>query len=177
MSDFVLLLEEEIPRLRRYSRALCWNRDRADDLVQTCLTRAIAKQHLWQPGTSLRAWLITMLHNQYVSELRRAARHPDTVSMEFAAPLCRIEPNAFDRLQLRDVEAAIGKLSEEQRQAIMLVGLEEMPYERAAAVLGIPTGTLRSRLSRARDQLRVLMDMEESPRRSAVDCARHQRAA
>src|ERR671938_2009767 len=74
MSDFARLLEAEIPRLRRYARALTRDVTRADDLVQSCLTRAVAKQHLWQAGTDLRAWLFTILHNQHVNDIRRAAR-------------------------------------------------------------------------------------------------------
>src|ERR1700720_2608028 len=74
MSDFAQLLEVEIPRLRRYARALTRDLTRADDLVQSCLTRAIAKQHLWQPGTDLRAWLFTILHNQHVNDVRRSVR-------------------------------------------------------------------------------------------------------
>src|SRR4051794_20185044 len=70
-NDFSRLVEAEIPRLRRYARALTRDATRADDLVQSCLTRAVAKQHLWQAGTDLRAWLFTILHNQHVSNLRR----------------------------------------------------------------------------------------------------------
>jgi hypothetical protein len=105
MSDFGRMVEAEIPRLRRYARAL--TRDisrasRADDLVQSCLTRAIAKQHLWQPGTNLRAWLFTILHNQHVSDVRRAAREVVTVSVE-DAPTLTTQPNAYDVLRLRDL--------------------------------------------------------------------------
>ena len=74
MNDFARLLEAEIPRLRRYARALTRDVARADDLVQSCLTRAVAKQHLWQPGTDLRAWLFTILHNQHVNDVRRSVR-------------------------------------------------------------------------------------------------------
>src|SRR5271163_2562697 len=74
MSDFAQLLETEIPRLRRYARALTRDASRADDMVQSCLLRAVAKQHLWQPGTDLRAWLFTILHNQNVNYVRRSVR-------------------------------------------------------------------------------------------------------
>ena len=74
MNDFAQLLEEQIPRLRRYARALTHDVERADDLVQSCLERAITKQHLWQPGTDLRAWLFTILHNQHVNEVRHSVR-------------------------------------------------------------------------------------------------------
>jgi len=159
MSDFARLLEIEIPRLRRYARALTRDVARADDLVQSCLTRAIAKQHLWQPGTDLRAWLFTILHNQHVNDVRRSVREGVTVPVEDMAPVLTVQSNATAVLQLRDLEAAIAKLPQEQRQVILLVGLEGMRYEEVAEILGVPVGTVRSRLSRGRDQLRRLMDM------------------
>jgi len=160
MSDFVRLLEIEIPRLRRYARALTRDVSRADDLVQSCLTRAIAKQHLWQPGTDLRAWLFTILHNQHVNDVRRSVREGISVPVEDMAPVLTVQSNATAVLQLRDLEAAIAKLPQEQRQVILLVGLEGMRYEEVADILGVPVGTVRSRLSRGRDQLRRLMDMD-----------------
>jgi RNA polymerase sigma factor (sigma-70 family) len=160
MSDFARLLEIEIPRLRRYARALTRDVSRADDLVQSCLTRAIAKQHLWQPGTDLRAWLFTILHNQHVNDVRRSVREGVCVPVEDMAPVLTVQSNATAVLQLRDLEGAIAKLPQEQRQVILLVGLEGMRYEEVADILGVPVGTVRSRLSRGRDQLRRLMDME-----------------
>ena len=159
MSDFARLLEVEIPRLRRYARALTRDMTRADDLVQSCLTRAVAKQHLWQPGTDLRAWLFTILHNQHVNDVRRSVREGVSVAVEEMAPVLTVAPSAMAALQLRDLEAAIAKLPQEQRQVILLVGLEGMRYEEVASILGVPVGTVRSRLSRGRDQLRRLMEM------------------
>ena len=171
MNDFGRLVEAEIPRLRRYARALTrQDQTRADDLVQSCLMRAIAKQHLWQPGTNLRAWLFTILHNAHVNDVRRSVREGVNVSIEGAAPLLTIQPNAIDALQLRDLERALGKLASEQRQMILLVGLEGMRYEEVAVILGVPVGTVRSRLSRGRDQLRRLMDMgDDEFRPSAIE--------
>jgi RNA polymerase sigma-70 factor (ECF subfamily) len=160
MTDFDSLVEAEIPRLRRYARALTRDVVRADDLVQNCLVRAVAKQHLWQPGTDLRAWLFTILHNQHVNEVRRSAREGNNVSIDDAAPMLTTQSNAFDAVQLRDLEAAIAKLPQEQRQVILLVGLEGLSYEEVAVILKVPVGTIRSRLSRGRDQLRALMGME-----------------
>jgi RNA polymerase sigma-70 factor (ECF subfamily) len=159
-NDFSRLVEAEIPRLRRYARALTRDVTRADDLVQSCLTRAVAKQHLWQAGTDLRAWLFTILHNQHVNDIRRAVREENNVSIDDIAPAAAVQANAMDVLTLRDLEAALAKLPGEQRQVILLVGLEGLAYEEVAAVLGVPVGTVRSRLSRGRDQLRKLMDME-----------------
>jgi RNA polymerase sigma-70 factor (ECF subfamily) len=162
MNDFARLLEAEIPRLRRYARALTRDVSRADDLVQSCLTRAVAKQHLWQHGTDLRAWLFTILHNQHVNDVRRSIREGTLVELA-DAPQLTVQSNAIPALQLRDLEAALGKLAPEQRQVILLVGLEGMAYDEVAAVLNVPVGTVRSRLSRGRDQLRRLMGIEEKP--------------
>jgi len=180
MNDFVRLIEAEIPRLRRYARALTRDVARADDLVQSCLARALAKQHLWQPGTDLRAWLFTILHNQHVNDVRRSVREGVTVAIEDMAPVLSVRPRATAALELRDLEAAIAKLAPEQRQVILLVGLEGMQYEEVALILGVPVGTVRSRLSRGREQLRRLMDMvDEAPPRAAkaTGSAERRRAA
>ena len=163
MNDFTRRLEAEIPRLRRYARALTRDVSRADDLVQSCLVRAVSKQHLWQPGTDLRAWLFTILHNQHVNDVRRSVREGANVPIEDAAPMLTTQSNAYDALQLRDLERALGKLAPEQRQVILLVGLEGMRYDEVASILDIPIGTVRSRLSRGREQLRVLMGVGDAP--------------
>ena len=166
MADTFRDIEAEIPRLRRYARALTRDLVSADDLVQDCLTRALGKLHLWQEGTDLRAWLFTILHNQYVNHVRRAVREGAAVGLSESEPLLTRAPQQGKRLELRDLERAIAKLPEEQRSVILLVGLEGMRYEEVAAVLGVPVGTIRSRLSRGREALRRLMgiipDEEES---------------
>jgi len=149
-------IEAEIPRLRRYARALTRDIAVADDLVQDCLTRALGKLHLWQEGSDLRAWLFTILHNQYVNYIRRAVREGATVGLNENEPLLRRPPQQSKRLELRDLERAITKLPEEQRTVILLVGLEGMRYEEVAAILDVPVGTIRSRLSRGREALRRL---------------------
>jgi RNA polymerase sigma-70 factor (ECF subfamily) len=171
MSDFGQLLEREIPRLRRYARALTRHAARADDLVQSCLMRAVAKQHLWQEGTDLRAWLFTILHNQHVNDVRRSVREGINVAVEDVASVLTVQSNAHATLQLRDLERAIAKLPEEQRQVILLVGLEGLRYEEVATILGVPVGTVRSRLSRGRDMLRRLMDMGEAAPAAALRSA------
>ena len=160
MEDFGRLLETEIPRLRRYARALTRDATRADDLVQSCLVRAIAKSHLWQPGTDLRAWLFTILHNQHVNDVRRSVREGVNVPVEDVAPLLTVQSTQGAALQLRDLDRALERLPEEQRQVLLLVGLEGMRYEEVAMVLDLPVGTVRSRLSRGRDMLRRLMDLK-----------------
>lgn len=160
MNDFGRLLEKEIPRLRRYARALTRDAVRADDLVQNCLLRAIAKQHLWQPGTDLRAWLFAILHNQHVNDLRRLLREGSDNGINNLTPLATVPATATLSLELRDLERAIGRLPMEQRQVVLLVGLEGMHYEEVAAILRVPIGTVRSRLSRGRETLRRLMEMK-----------------
>lgn len=162
MDNFARLLEAEIPPLRRYARALTRDATRADDLVQGCLVRALAKKHLWQVGTNLRAWLFTILHNHYVTTIRRAIREDANASVEDAAAALTVAPEAEASLLLRDLERAIAALPEEQREVILLVGLEGMRYEDVAKILAIPLGTVRSRLSRGRAMLRRLMGMKEA---------------
>jgi RNA polymerase sigma-70 factor (ECF subfamily) len=159
MSDFHRLIEGEIPRLRRYARALTRSADRADDLVQETLMRAINKLHLWQTGTDLRAWLFTIMHNQHVNMVRQAMRDGANVDIEqmSAALVATTDPTASR--QLRELEKALSRLCDEHREVILLVGLEGMSYEAAAQILDLPVGTVRSRLSRGRDALRVLLDM------------------
>jgi len=176
MSDFAQLLETEIPRLRRYARALTRDASRADDLVQSCLLRAIAKQHLWQAGTDLRAWLFTILHNQNVNDVRRSMREGAAVPVEDVAPVLTAPSNVEASLQLRDLDRAIASLPEEQRQVILLVGLEQMRYEEVAKILGIPVGTVRSRLSRGRDTLRALMDVKNGQARGTAGIRQSQAA-
>jgi RNA polymerase sigma-70 factor (ECF subfamily) len=156
VADIHYDIEAEIPRLRRYARALTRDVVSADDLVQDCLTRALGKLHLWQQGSDLRAWLFTILHNQYVNHIRRAVREGAAVSLNETEPMLSRAPQQGKRLELRDLERAITQLPEEQRSVILLVGLEGMRYEEVAAVLDVPVGTIRSRLSRGREALRRL---------------------
>jgi RNA polymerase sigma-70 factor (ECF subfamily) len=159
MADFRSRLVAQIPRLRRYARALTGDVTAADDLVQDCLMRAVGKSHLWQEGTDLRAWLFTILHNQYVNQVRRTVREGKAVALSDIEPEAALTsaPDQDKRLELRDVERALAKLPDEQRSALLLVGMEGMSYDEAAAVLGVAVGTIRSRLSRGREALRQLM--------------------
>jgi RNA polymerase sigma-70 factor (ECF subfamily) len=147
-------LVELIPRLRRYARALVGDRATADDLVQDTLERAWAKLHLYRRGTDLRAWLFTVMHNVHVNRVR-AARPTDTLEDEMPE-LAQRAPQG-DGLLVRDLERAIARLPAEQSAVLLLVTLEEMSYEEVARTLGIPIGTVMSRLSRAREKLRAMM--------------------
>ena len=162
MNEFGRLLESEIPRMRRFARALTRNSAKSDDLVQSCLVRALEKQHLWQPGSNLRAWLFTILHNQHVNDVRHSLHQGSVGPLEDAEPMWRVEPVADASLQLRDLQRAINTLCHEHREVLLLVGLEGMRYEQVATILDVPVGTVRSRLSRARTTLRLLMDGAKS---------------
>ena len=164
MSDVFYRIEQEIPRLRRYARALTRDPSAADDLVQDCLARALAKSHLWQEGTDLRAWLFTILHNQYVNTVRRSVREGTVVEVSDTEPSLVAPAVQTKRLELRDLERALSKLPSEQRQVLLLVGMEGLRYEEVAEILSVPVGTVRSRLSRGRDALRVLMGESEDDR-------------
>ena len=145
---------ELIPRLRRYARALAGDRNAADDLVQDTLERAWSKLHLYRRGTDLRAWLFTVMHNVYVNQLRalRPTTPLDEEMPELAQPV-----RETDTLVLRDLDAAIQRLPADQREVLLLVALEEMSYGEAADSLGVPIGTVMSRLSRAREKLRAML--------------------
>src|SRR5579863_6525856 len=161
MTEIHERIEAHIPSLRRYARALVRDVVGADDLVQEGLTRALSKLDLWREGTDLRAWLFTILHNQYVNQVRRSVRTGATVEFyDEIAPVALSRPASQEkRLELRDLDRALARLPQEQRAVILLAGLEGMPYGDIAAVLGVPVGTVRSRLSRGRSALRELMGM------------------
>jgi RNA polymerase sigma-70 factor (ECF subfamily) len=147
-------LVDLIPRLRRYARALVSDRAAADDLVQDTLERAWAKLHLYRRGTDLRAWLFTVMHNVHVNKVR-ATRATDTLDDEMPELAQRAAQG--DGLVVRDLDRSIALLPAEQRSVLLLVTLEDMSYEEVARTLGIPMGTVMSRLSRAREKLRAMM--------------------
>jgi RNA polymerase sigma-70 factor (ECF subfamily) len=148
----------EIPKLRRYARALLGDDGEADDLIQDTLERALARLDQWRDGESPRKWLFSILHNLHVDGLRRKSRRPphvglDSVGVEQSAP-------AADGASGRDLDRALQLLSGEQRRVVLLVGLEGMSYAETAEVLDVPVGTVMSRLARGRDRLRALMDYD-----------------
>lgn len=146
----------ELPRLRRYARALVGDRAAADDLVQDTLERAWTRIAQWHAGSDLRAWLFSIMHNLRVDQLRRpglAIRAIDDA--DFAVPT---RATQSDGLEVIDLEAALARLPEEQRAVLLLVALEELRYEDVAATLAIPIGTVMSRLSRGRERLRLILE-------------------
>lgn len=159
-----------IPRLRRYARALVGDAAQADDLVQDTLERACQKWALWRPPVgasaddaqkSLRSWLLTLMHNLFANQWQQAARHR-TVAFDEATDLgddAAHDPGAQMALHL-DLERALALLAPQAREVLLLVGMEQFSYGETAQMLGVPVGTVMSRLSRAREQLRRLMDGE-----------------
>jgi len=154
-----------IPRMRRYARLLTGNRERADDLVQDTLERACVKWSLWRPqaalsqeGSGLRGWLLTLMHNVFVNQVRGT---PTEAALDEAAAEAHHEPFAHVAERL-DLQAALAQLSPGLREIILLVCVEECSYAEAAQILGVPIGTVMSRLSRARETLRGLMDDDTS---------------
>ncbi len=160
MDDLSHLIEQQIPRLRRYAQALVGDSTRADDIVQDCLERAWSKIHLFRPGSDLRAWLFTILHNVHANAARRYNTRPTLVPLldETLAPASRA--TQLDELEVGDLRSALAKLSDDQRQVILMVGMEQMRYEEVATVLEIPIGTVMSRLHRARERLRDLLSAD-----------------
>ncbi len=152
--------EEHIPRLRRYALALLHDRTQADDLVQDTLERALRKFTLFQRGSDLRAWLFTVMHNVYVNQVRAAANPAKSMQDENFEPT---HAAAEDAAATHDLLSALKQLTPEQREIILLTGLEQLSYEETAHVLGLPIGTVMSRLSRARERLRTLMSGDSAP--------------
>lgn len=146
----------EIPRLRRYARALTGDAGRADDLVQDTLERALTKWLLWRRGSDLRAWLFALMHNLFINQMKA----PKVVEYraDDAVPEMPARGAQTDGLALRDLERALAELPIEQREVLLLVGLEELSYAQAAQALGVPLGTVMSRLSRARMRLGMLLE-------------------
>jgi RNA polymerase sigma factor (sigma-70 family) len=147
-----------IPGLRRYARMLSGDTHRADDLVQETLLRACAKWSLWKPSPKLRQWLFTIMHNVFINQLKAAP--PPSQSLE---SIEGFEPSmpAPDVGVAIDLERALARLPDEQREVLLMVAVEDFSYEDVARVTGVPIGTVMSRLSRARRRLHALMDLDE----------------
>ncbi|HLT75898.1 MAG TPA: sigma-70 family RNA polymerase sigma factor [Ferrovibrio sp.] len=156
-------IEAEIPRLRRFALALMRDRNLADDLVQDCLERALAAWALRRNGPSLRPWLFAILHNTWRSRMRREGSRPDRMPLEAMGAEPAASGGQWERLELRDMDTALGLLPEEQRAVLLLVVLEGLGYEEVARIQDVPVGTVMSRLSRARERLRALTEDRQPP--------------
>lgn len=155
-----------VPRLRRYARALVGNRDDADDLVQDTLERAWEKSELWRGVADMRAWLFSVMHNLHVDGIRRGKLQ--TISMDEDTHEVPVAAAQEERLAVLDLQSALDRLPAEQKEIVLLVALEDMAYGDIASTLGVPIGTVMSRLSRGRERLRALMDGRAEPVRLKV---------
>ena len=159
MPSFEDRLTDCIPNLRRYARALMrGDALAADDLVQDCLERALSRLHRWRAGSDLRAWLFTIMHNIHANQARRFSNGPKFVELTESNDYIPVSGDAEDQLKLRDLHRAITDLPPEQREILLLVSLEGLRYQDVANILGVPVGTVMSKLSRARKQLREIVN-------------------
>ncbi|PXA96532.1 RNA polymerase subunit sigma [Nostoc sp. 3335mG] len=164
MRDMILLIEPVIPRLRRYARVLLRDRAAADDLVQDCLERAVERWHQRRGEGDPRTWMFAILHNLAMNQLRQRARRGTAVALDEASDAALARPAEQEvGLHQRDILASLDRLPDEQRAVILLVTIEEMSYADAAETLGVPVGTVMSRLSRARARLREALSGEAAP--------------
>jgi len=162
VSGVLTRIEACIPALRRYAAALLRNREEADDLVHDCLVRALDKLHTRRDDADIRAWLFAIMHNLFISQLRRAKARPagDPLDESHEATMS-VRPDQESSLQWRDLLRALNRLPVEQRTVILLISVEDLSYAEAANVLGIPIGTVMSRLARGRERLRLILDEGE----------------
>jgi len=165
MDDLSLQLERQIPRLRRYAMALVGDPTRADDLVQDCLERAWSRVHLFRPGSDLRAWLFTILHNLHANAARRYNSRPMEVSLADDSHVPATPATQGHAVVLSELRTALTHVPDDQRQVLLMIGMEQMTYQEVAAVLGIPIGTVMSRLHRGRERLRELLGGEPGGKR------------
>ena len=162
MRDMMLLVEPLIPSMRRYARSLLRDTAAADDLVQDSLERAITRWHQRRPDGNAKTWMYTILHNLAVNRLRQSARRGPHLSIDAAGDAAVARPAAQESgLHQRDIAAAVARLPDDQKAVLLLISIEELSYADAAQALGVPIGTVMSRLSRARERLR--REMADAP--------------
>src|ERR1700686_2363560 len=148
-----------VPSLRAFAISLCGNVDRADDLVQETLLRALANIDSFQPGTNLSAWLFTILRNHFHSEYRKRRREVEDGDGSYAETL-KSQPDQTARLEFQEFRAALAKLPADQREALILVGASGFSYEETADICGCAVGTIKSRVNRARTRLAELLSID-----------------
>jgi RNA polymerase sigma-70 factor (ECF subfamily) len=167
MNDRKAAILAEIPRLRRYARALLRDSDAADDLVQDCLERALLRLDNWQTGESPGRWLFTIMHHLFVDQMRKARRRSEIVMLTLDESEALSSPAMqAETIASREIVDALQAISPDRRTALLMVGIEGFSYAEAASILGIPAGTLMSRISRGREELRGLL--EDTARRRMI---------
>jgi RNA polymerase sigma-70 factor (ECF subfamily) len=159
------LIEAQVPALRRFARSLCHAPDAADDLVQDCLEQALGAWPRRRAEADLRAWLFTILYNLFVSDRRRTARRGRLLAAQ-GTPQDATPQGQEAAVHCAEVLAQLDALPADQRAVLCLIAVEDLGYEQAARVLGVPVGTVMSRLSRARERLRQMA--EARPARPAL---------
>jgi len=150
-----------VPSLRAFAISLSGNIDRADDLVQETLLRAIANIDSFQPGTNMSAWMFTILRNLFRSEYRKRRREVEDTDGSYAESL-KSQPEQSSRLEFQEFRTALGKLPPDQREALILVGASGFSYEEAASICDCAVGTIKSRVNRARTRLADLLSIESA---------------
>jgi RNA polymerase sigma-70 factor (ECF subfamily) len=173
MSDIGPALIEHLPGLRRYAQRLTHDPARADDLIQTCLLKALSKQHLWAEDTNLRAWLFTILHNQFINESRGVIREKNILRTAAITKVTAV-PNSDPELSfmVSRVRDAVQSLSNERKEVLLQITVEGLSYGEVASKLHLPVGTVRSRLGRARATLRNETDYPVKAGRQDRHCRR-----
>ncbi len=161
-NDFKSDLMKAIPSLRAFAISLSGKVDRADDLVQETLLKAWAHRDSFTPGTNLRAWLFTILRNEFYTFFRKRKREVEDADGAIAATV-GIHPEQEGHLDLADMQRALGKLPVDQREALLLVSASDMSYEEAAEICGVAVGTIKSRVNRARNKLTELLGLSQVP--------------
>jgi RNA polymerase sigma-70 factor (ECF subfamily) len=159
MDDRKAAILAEIPRLRRYARALLRDRDAADDLVQDSLERALVRLDNWRTGDSPRRWLFTIMHHLFIDQMRKVKRRGEASMLQIeGSEAMSLPSHQAEDVASREILDALQAISPDRRAAILMVAVEGFSYAEAANVLGVPAGTLMSRIARGRDELRALLD-------------------
>ena len=155
---FAEALIDHVPAVRRYALCLVGTRDQADDLVQDCLERALSRADLFQPDTNLRAWLFTIMRNIAITQARKNKLRRTDAADRLARAARSRPASQLDSVALSESLTLIGQLTPGEQEAVTLLGVQDLSYEEAARVAGLPVGTMKSRLSRGRQRLRALSD-------------------
>ncbi|MCB1422904.1 MAG: RNA polymerase sigma factor [Nitratireductor sp.] len=157
--DFKREMLSLLPNLRAFAISLCGSPDRADDLVQDAILKAWAAHASFEAGTNLKAWLFTILRNEFYSQMRKKGREIQDSEGYYTENMA-VHPSQYGKLDLQDFSKALAELPEDQREALLLVGASGFAYEEAAEICGCKVGTIKSRVSRARTQLQALLEIE-----------------
>lgn len=157
--DFKCELLSVLPALRAFAVSLSGQHDRADDLVQDTIMKAWAKQDSFQLGTNMKAWLFTILRNEFYSQMRKRGREVQDTDGVFAENMA-VHPSQYGSLDLQDFKKALDVLPPDQREAIILIGASGFSYEDTAEICGCAVGTVKSRVSRARNRLQELLGVK-----------------